>query len=167
MTPAEQETRTYSCRFARHALDSRIVAKVLQSREWQIANCEHPLIFKVFPHLGIKACFEFLNVGYFISETEIITSDRIYFQPISSQFPSQSQWLALSDIPPVIFSEVMRDADLVVSVAQRQGNICLSAETYQQRSNLVELLLADLGIPNVTVEGHLPTYKEKLVIAYI
>lgn len=58
----------------------------------------------------------------------MITSDakgtaeagRIYFQL------KQCQLLPLVDVPPLTFSEVMRDADLVVSVAQRQGEAHLN-----------------------------------------
>jgi len=166
LTPAEQETRTYSNRFAGHALDSRVVARLLQSRDWQITNGEYSPPCKVFPELGLKACFEFPDVGHFLSETEVITSDRIYFQPYSTSrsfhFQGEDRWLPLVDVPPPIFSEVMRDADLVVSVAQREGEARLSQEVYQRRGDLVKVLLADLGLSGVTVEGHFAHIQGKL-----
>jgi hypothetical protein len=158
LTPAEKETRTYSNRFAGHLLDSRLVAKLLHSRDWQIAG-EYSPPGKVFPELGIKACFEFPDVGHYLSETDVITSDRIYFQP----YPlGEDKWLPLADVPPLIFSEVMRDADLVVSVAQRDGENRLSEEAYQRKGELVKFLLADLGLPGVTIEGHFARVPGKL-----
>ncbi len=48
----------------------------------------------------------------------------------------------------------MRDADLLVAVAQAAGDAQLSAEGYQRRAELVANLLADLAVPGVTLEGH-------------
>lgn len=157
LTPAEQETLTYSNRFAGHVLDSRVVTKLFQSRDWTIPNGEYPVPCKVFPELGIKASFEFSDVGHYISETDVITSDRIYFQ-----YEQCQELLPLVDVPPLIFSEVMRDADLVVSVAQREGEARLSEETYQRRGDLVKVLLKDLGLPGITTEGHFAYVQGKL-----
>ena len=70
--------------------------------------------------------------------------------------------LPLVNVPPLIFSEVMRDADLVVSVAQREGEVRLSEETYQRRGDLVKVLLEDLGLSGVTTEGHFAYVQGKL-----
>lgn len=166
LTPAEAETCTYSNRFAGHTLDSRVVARLLQSRGWQTTIGEYPVPYKAFPQLGIQASFEFSDVGHYISETDVIKGDRIYFQPYpvsqSCQCQRQDQWLPLAEVPPLIFSEVMCDADLVVSVAQREGEVRLSEEAYQRRGDLVKVLLADLGLPGVTVEKHFAYVQGKL-----
>ncbi|MUL38877.1 DUF4132 domain-containing protein [Gloeocapsopsis dulcis] len=159
LTPAEQETYNYSYRFAGHTLESRVVARLLQSRGWQLGYGEYPVPHKVFAELGLVAYFEFQDVSYYLSAFEEITSDRIYFQ--ADQFTDGTP-LPLVDIPPIIFSEVMRDADLVVSVAQREGEARLSQETYQQRGDLIRTLLADLGLANVTVTGHFARVQGKL-----
>ncbi len=67
----------------------------------------------------------------------------------------------------LIFSEVMRDVDLFVSVAQSTGERVEvggggsawaepqpSAEVVAVRANLVRDLAADLGYQNVSVDGH-------------
>lgn len=160
LTPAEQETRTYSNRFAGHSLDSRVAAKLLQSRGWQTNNGEYAPACKVFPDM--TAYFEFPDAGHYMSETEAITSDRIYFLPDSTSYWDESHRLPLADVPPLIFSEVMRDADLVISVAQKEGELRLSAESYQRRGELVQVLLADLGLPGVKIEGHFARVQGKL-----
>ncbi|MBX6342929.1 MAG: hypothetical protein IRY97_10760 [Thermomicrobiaceae bacterium] len=48
----------------------------------------------------------------------------------------------------------MRDADLVVSVAQRDGAVRLSTEGYQRRGELVRALVSEIDLPNVAVDGH-------------
>ncbi|MDR1029385.1 MAG: hypothetical protein LBL76_00770, partial [Treponema sp.] len=60
----------------------------------------------------------------------------------------------LEEIPPVIFSEVMRDVDLVVSVAHVGGvDPEASHSTIEMRAAIVRELLRLLHIVNVTVEG--------------
>ncbi|MBE9191559.1 DUF4132 domain-containing protein [Gloeocapsopsis crepidinum LEGE 06123] len=159
VTPAEQETYNYSYRFAGHKLESRVVARLLQSRGWQLGYGEYPIPFKVFPELDLVAYFEFQDASYYLSASEEITSDRIYFQ--ADQF-IDGTLLPLIDIPPIIFSEVMRDADLVVTVAQREGETHLSQETYQRHGDLIRTLIADLGLANVTVAGHFAQVQGKL-----
>lgn len=56
----------------------------------------------------------------------------------------------------------MRDPDLVVSVAQREGEARLSEEAYQRRGDLVKALLKDLGLSEVTTEGHFAYAQGKL-----
>jgi hypothetical protein len=79
--------------------------------------------------------FELSAMGHYLGEVGTITSDRIYFRP----HPAPERWwdrpdearLPLAEIPPLVFSEVMRDADLVVSVAQPEQETqtcCVSAE---------------------------------------
>ncbi|MES1022924.1 DUF4132 domain-containing protein [Gloeocapsa sp. BRSZ] len=159
LTPAEQETYNYSYRFAGHKLESRVVVRLLQLRGWQLGYGEYPIPFKVFPELDLVAYFEFQDVSYYLSAFEEITSDRIYFQ--ANQFMDGTA-LPLIDIPPIVFSEVMRDADLVVSVAQREKEVRLSPETYQQRGDLIQRLVAALGLANVTVAGHFAQVQGKL-----
>ena len=58
-------------------------------------------------------------------------------------------------MPPLFFSEVMRDADLVTAVAQSgEHGSQLSSESYEARGAVVSTLIEDLGLPGVRVEGH-------------
>ncbi len=65
-------------------------------------------------------------------------------------------------MPPVVFSEVMRDADLVASVAQKDAEALISEQTFQRRTELVQMLLEDLGVSDVGVEGHFAHVQGKL-----
>jgi hypothetical protein len=61
--------------------------------------------------------------------------------------------VALTEVPPVVLSEVMRDLDLAVSVAHTTGT-WWSPSSITNRAALLAALVADLGIPGVTVDGH-------------
>jgi hypothetical protein len=113
---------------------------------------------KAFPAAGLRACFEFADIGHFFSETDHITSDAVYFMPLG--FPrhwdqrGKDPRVPLESVPPKIFSEVMRDADLVVSVAQLGESGTLSGEAFERRGDIVRALVEDLGLPGVKVDGH-------------
>ncbi len=166
LTPVERETGTYSTRFFGHALDPRVASRLLQSRGWQVESGDAALPFKVLPSAGLDAVFLFPDAGHYLAETETITSDRIYFLPRERSMPwhfwRDGTAVPLEDVPPLAFSEVMRDADLVVSVAQRDGTQRLSEETYQRRAELVRTLLDDLRLPGVRIEGHFAYVEGKL-----
>lgn len=57
-------------------------------------------------------------------------------------------------MPPLLFSEVMRDADLLVSVAHAADDYSSSNETLQRRAELVGELIQGLGLRNVKCAGH-------------
>lgn len=63
--------------------------------------------------------------------------------------------LSLADVPPRVFSETMRDLDLVVSVAHASGVDPGSSESsIEMRQRLVDETCRMLGLDNVEVDGH-------------
>lgn len=63
--------------------------------------------------------------------------------------------LALADVPPRVFSETMRDLDLVVSVAHASGVDPQSSESsIEMRRRLVDETCRLLALDNVEVDGH-------------
>jgi hypothetical protein len=166
LTPVERETGTYSTRFLGHSLDPRVASRLLQARGWQVESGDAALPFKVLPSAGLDAVFLFPDAGHYLAETETITSDRIYFLPRERKVPwhfwREGDAVPLEEVPPLLFSEVMRDADLVVSVAQRDGTQRLSEESYQRRADLVRTLVDDLQLPGVRIEGHFAHVDGKL-----
>ncbi|HEX2922558.1 MAG TPA: DUF4132 domain-containing protein [Chloroflexota bacterium] len=166
LTPAEAETVNYSNRFAGHVVDGRVASRLLQARGWQIETGDIALPYKLFRKCGLASFFVFPDAGHYLGELDTVTSDLVYFQPIDARDRWQG-WrdetrVPLADVPPIVFSEVMRDADLVVSVAQRGEDGLLSEEAYQQRAAVVTSLLEDLRLPGVTVEGHFAHVEGKL-----
>jgi hypothetical protein len=68
--------------------------------------------------------------------------------------PGKWQPLQLADLDPILFSEVMRDLDLVVSVAHRGGvDPEATASTIEMRTALLRETCGLLKIPNVELKG--------------
>lgn len=166
VTPAERETDTYSNRFAGHAVSSSVASRLLQARDWLVKNGEGEIPCKKFRTHGIEAWFRFTGVWHYFTENPINVTDQIQFVPYGTSrygvWRRDIDYVRMDDVPPIIFSEVMRDADLVVSVAQRgDGEAMLSNENYERRRELVVTLLDDLGLEGVRVEGHFAYVKGK------
>jgi hypothetical protein len=145
LTPAERETGLWSNRFAGHRLEGKVAARLLQVRNWSTSSVED--IYYESKEHGIYAMFNFLDTGHYLSETEHFTFDTIAFYRDRKAIP-------LEQVPPLLFSEVMRDADLLVSVAHVADGYSTSNETLQRRAELVGELIQGLGLQNVKCEGH-------------
>lgn len=154
-TPSELGAVTYSNRFAGRDLDGRVAARLFQSRAWQVEGDETQVAaFKPLDPCGVVAVFAFPGAEHHLSANE-----RILCGPI--QFYGQGQYhswdrgpaLPLDQVPPVAFSEVMRDADLVVSVAGREGQGAASQEAIQRRGEVVAAAGAAMGVDAVTIDG--------------
>ncbi|MFJ4224420.1 DUF5724 domain-containing protein [Microbacterium sp. NPDC089695] len=84
------------------------------------------------------------------AEVEDATIDDVRFGVVGS-------WRAipLEEVPPRVYSETMRDLDLVVSVGHSSGVDPQSSEsTVEVRRRIVDETCLMLGIDNVEVDGH-------------
>ncbi|TKJ61245.1 DUF4132 domain-containing protein [Pseudomonas sp. CFBP13506] len=145
LTPAERDSGLWTHRFAGHRLKSKVAARLLQVRNWSTSSVED--IYYESKEHGIYALFNFLDTGHYLSETEHVTFDTIAFYRDHKAIP-------LEQVPPLLFSEVMRDADLLVSVAHAADDYSSSNETLQRRAELVGELIQGLGLRNVKCAGH-------------
>ncbi|ROM69926.1 hypothetical protein BK654_28970 [Pseudomonas brassicacearum] len=145
LTPAERDSGLWSNRFAGHRLKGKVAARLLQVRNWSTSSVED--IYYESKEHGIYAMFNFLDTGHYLSETEHFTFDTIAFY-------RDQQAIPLEQVPPLLFSEIMRDADLLVSVAHAADGYNTSNETLQRRAELVGELIQGLGLQNVKCEGH-------------
>gem|GEM_PF-623922 len=165
LTPAEQETRTYSRRFAGRTIDGAMTTGLLASRGWRVRRHDEAYAYKIFP--GLRAVFTLPHNAHYLGEpSSEATIDEISFEPYgpSSPYASQAEHarIPLELVSPLIFSEVMRDADLVVAVAGRAGGTYLSNEIYTRVGELVRALLDELGLQGVTVDRHYAYVQGKL-----
>lgn len=146
--PAKQELAdgAASSRYAGHQVQPRQAAALWTQRGWSLGY----EVIKSFPEIGLTAEVEFQHGFGTPLMVEGLTLSRIRFRKTHDNY---SPDLPLSQIPPVVFSEVMRDVDLVVSVAHAGGvDPEASASTVQMRAGLLRETLKLLGIGNVRIK---------------
>ena len=127
-------------------------------------------VSKTFHDLGLVAEVTFRHHGWTPMEVEGLTLDGVSFRRRDSYKP-----LPLEEVPPRMFSEVMRDCDLVVSVAHRgRRRPEASASTVEMRSALLRETCSLLNINNckivsnhVLIEGKLGRYSVHLGSAVV
>jgi hypothetical protein len=146
LTNAEREDGTTSRRYAGHQVQPRQALALLVGRGW----VSHPEegVRRTFHDLGLSAWVTFLEGFYTPADVDGLTLEGL-------SFTKRDDWkpLPLEDIPPRVFSEVMRDLDLVVSVAHRGGvDPEASASTVEMRASLVRETCDMLGLENVRLQ---------------
>jgi hypothetical protein len=134
LTDAEQQTATYSNRFAAHILRQHQFAALCQARGWsyrlQGSFDSHNNATLLLPEHNLR-------VEYWIEPGDeqqtsgsgiylYISTDQVRFHPLDSP-----DALPIINLSPLLFSEVMRDVDLFVGVAS-VGN----DPTWQDRGEL-------------------------------
>lgn len=106
-------------------------------------------VFKVFYEEEIVASVNFRWGAFTPLEVEGLTLDTITYSK-----RDHARNLKLADVPPRLFSETMRDVDLVVSVAHAGGvDPEASASTVEMRTSLVRETCQLLGLKNVRIKG--------------
>jgi hypothetical protein len=135
LTDAERETGTYSNRWAAHVLRQHQAMELARANGWRVTHrvgydvrnddpwhvtlAAHGLVAEYWVEgLGGEHA-EFSPGGAF----SYIATDRLQFHRIAGQArdsargPQRGDAVQLTEVPPLVFSEVMRQADLFTSVA--------------------------------------------------
>jgi Domain of unknown function (DUF4132) len=129
LTDAERATRSYSNRFAGHILRQHQSVALARQRGWQaalrinadVANDE-PTHLRI-PDFGLAAELWTQPAGGDDAECTanqafvFIATDRVCFRRFSPADGGVGDPVALEEVPPRVFSEVLRDVDLCVGVA--------------------------------------------------
>lgn len=148
LTPAESGARR-STRYAGHHVQPTQAAALLKTRGWVTVPEEG--IRKTYHAEGINVWVD-SSLGYFTpNEVEGTPLHAVYFVRRDEQ-----ETLPLSEVPPRLFSETMRDLDLVVSVAHVGGvDPEATQSTVEMRESLLRETLRLLRLGNVRLEnGH-------------
>jgi Family of unknown function (DUF5724)/Domain of unknown function (DUF4132) len=146
VTTAEQ-TKTGSKRYEGHQVNPRQAIALFGQRGWLSSFGEG--VRRTFHQAGIIATVSFVNGYYTPMDVEGLTIDRLNFYK-RDDFKS----IPLADIPPRIFSEVMRDLDLVVSVAHIGGvDPEASASTVEMRSSILRETCRLMKLNNIQIQG--------------
>ncbi len=162
-TGAELDDGRKSNRFAGHQVNPRQAAGVFGSRGWVMHPDEGPA--KTFHAEGLTARVTVMGGWFTPAEVDGMTIEHVFFS-------HRGNWdlVLFKEIPPRLFSEVMRDIDLIVSVAHIGGvDPEASASTVEMRRALVRetaMLLQHDNVRfanhHVIIDGKLGTYSVHL-----
>ena len=154
-TPEEIEA-TQSRRYAGNQIQPQKTVAVLKGRRW-VADYEDGLQ-KIYYKENIIATIYAMADWFSPADIEAPTLEYVCFHSRKDY-----KLMKISEIPPVIFSEVMRDVDLAVSVAHA-GSVApeTSHSTIEMRSVLVELTMPLFHFKNVTIKGSFAHIEGKL-----
>jgi hypothetical protein len=169
LTPQEQEDKTLSRRYTGHQINPNQASALFTRRGW-ISMYEADEVRKTFHEAGISAWAEFMGWTGTAADVEGKTVETIRFTK-----RGDGELIPLDSVPPRLFSEVMRDLDLVVSVAHVGGvDPEASASTVEMRASLVREAASLLQLENVRyqkshvlIDGHLGTYSVHLGSAIV
>lgn len=210
LTDAERNTRTYSNRFAAHIIRQHQFNALCAVRGWKnklrlLVDDSYPPAQRLLPqwNLRVEYWVEGIgdNYGQDTNETGVfyyLSTDQVRFYPLDSQASAQHAYhgqyragdadpVPLERIPPLVFSEVMRDVDLFVGVCSvgndpawadgaREGpqqtywrdySFGALNETAKTRKQVLERLIPKLNIAArcsfddkfLVVKGDIRTYK--------
>ena len=152
-TPEEIEATR---RYAGNQIQPQKTVAVLKGRRW-VADYEDGLQ-KIYYKENIIATIYAMADWFSPADIEAPTLEYVCFHNRKDY-----KLMKISEIPPVIFSEVMRDVDLAVSVAHA-GSVDpeTSHSTIEMRSVLVELTMPLFHFKNVTIKGSFAHIEGKL-----
>ncbi|WP_316742620.1 DUF4132 domain-containing protein [Streptomyces sp. MK7] len=145
LTPAEEETRTYSNRFAAHLVHYRRMFALFRARGWksgllgpwddgEAGEAERTLA------AGKWRVRFFHSWADWAGNDELASTDQVRFDR-----RTEGAWreAPLAEVPPLVFSEAMRDVDLFVGVTSIAADPDWTdngpERTYWERSGFAEL----------------------------
>lgn len=144
LTDAERNTRIYSNRFAAHVLRQHQFNALCAARGWKnqlrlMVDDTYPPATRLLPNWGLRAEFWIEGAGdrygFDTNETGTylyLSTDQVRFYPIEATenwahaggggyrtavWAPPPEPVPLEEIPPLVFTEIMRDVDLFVGVA--------------------------------------------------
>ncbi len=145
---AEELEKHNSLRYAGNQIQPKKTISCLKGRRW-VADYEDGLQ-KIYYKENIVARIYALADWFSPSDVEAPTLEWVEFSDRKTFMP-----IAIKDVPDHIFSEVMRDVDLAVSVAHAGGvDPETSHSTMEMRKAIVEFNLPLFGLTNVTFAGN-------------
>ena len=148
VTPAEQSSSPYSYRYAGRKINSEVAYRLLQSREWRfLESSDGYYCARHFPDSNLIAYWSFPAVKHYFAEEETLFADTVCFK-------KNGESLDIGQVPTALFSEVMRDLDLVVSVATSEDESYWSTEIGASRMDVLREIMGKLGFRNVAFEDN-------------
>jgi hypothetical protein len=175
--PTETERAAAECaRFSGQAVRSAVASRLLSSRAWEMKSSDTPEVVFFDRRQRLLADWSFPDASHYLAEQETITAGDIRFMRAAADGTSRKTLgkLTPAQVPPIFFSETMRDADLVCSVAAVEVKSQPSAEVRARRADAVRAVLEPMHLDNVSfvsdavhVKGKLGEYEVKYDTAAI
>ncbi|MGY3779535.1 DUF4132 domain-containing protein [Isobaculum melis] len=135
-----------SKRYAGHQIQPQKTVALLKNRDWVVSYEDG--LRKVYYEENIIATLYAMADWFSPADIEAPTIEGVLFYN-----RKDGKRLKLEDVPPVLFSEVMRDMDLVVSVAHVGGvDPEATHSTIETRGVIVEELIPLMKLENVRVK---------------
>ncbi len=145
---AEESEAEHSLRYSGNQIQPAKAAACLKTRRW-VADVEDGLQ-KVYYKENIVARIYAMADWFTPADIEAPTLEWVEFSDRKTGKP-----LMIKDIPDIIFSEVMRDVDLAVSVAHAGGvDPETSHSTIEMRAALIGFTLPLFKLTNVELKGN-------------
>ncbi|MGQ3481660.1 DUF4132 domain-containing protein [Paenibacillus sp. TY11] len=144
----ERANATVSRRYAGHQVQPNKTVSLLKGRQWTVSYEDG--LQKVYYAENLIANLYAMADWFSPADTEAPTLETVQFFDRTTY-----KSVPLDKVPPVLFSEVMRDVDLVVSVAHVGGvDPEASLTTIEMRRVIVQESLRLLKISNVRLDGN-------------
>ncbi|WP_125720216.1 DUF4132 domain-containing protein [Flavobacterium ustbae] len=155
-TPDELKEKSISRRYAGHQVQPTQTLALLKTRGWKVDYEEG--LQKVFHKEGYQVKMYAMADWFSPADVESPTLETIEFHSLKDY-----KNIAFEDVNPRIFSEVMRDIDLVVSVAHVGGvDPEASHSSIEMRAVLLRETLRLFKIKNVEITGNHAIIKGKM-----
>lgn len=145
LTPAEEETRVYSLRFAAHLVHYHRMFALFRARGWasrRLGPWDDEDVDAAVRTLGAgqwRAAFSHTYVSWADGDS-VASTDRVRFE---HRVGDTWRDVPLAEVPPLVFSEAMRDVDLFVGVtsiaADPDWTEAGPARAYWERAGFAEL----------------------------
>lgn len=149
-TPDELRGANVSQRYAGAQISARKAAALASSRGWSVNDGIYRIFYKEKIKAELYAGFTFFTPA----DTEPPVIEQVVFTNCET-----GAAVNISSVPPVLFSEVMRDVDLLVCAAAcGLSDPEASASSVEMRASLIKALSPLLGI-NATVDGRYAVVK--------
>lgn len=144
----DELNQTQTSRYSGYQIQIKKAAGALKSRNWNLSYEEgmQRVYYKEDLMVSLYAEADWFSP----SDIEAPSIDYVSFCRRTTYQP-----VRISDIDPVIFSEIMRDLDMAVSVAYVGGvDPITSFSTMELRSSIIEYTMKLMKITNVEVNDH-------------
>lgn len=134
LTDAERATETYSNRFAAHIVRQHQFNALMRERYWKtqtrlMVDAEYGPAYRQLPAWDLRVEFWISGVGDDYNDQFVLDSgafrylatDQVRFYRAAQRIQDDDA-IAMDQLPPIVLSECLRDADLFVGVASVGNN---------------------------------------------